>query len=209
MVCAKKRKRALLAVCRANQRHVKWQGSAHHITLMAVVNAADQAYIPAVILPGEEPKYQGRPNGRIVTPADFLPRPNYLFMRPIAGMDRNCSLSGQELHQRDCPPRCDGQHLLQVYDVYGSHMTYRTLKVLQENNITVAALPAHSSHALQPLDNGVFGPLKDPFRNFLNRRTVTTTKDTKNDVFTIYELIALANSQAVTSVNISIGFCNR
>ena len=47
-----------------------------------------------------------------------------------------------------------------TFDGHGSHMTYPTVKAVMDNGILLVCLPANTSHALQPLDVGVFKPLK-------------------------------------------------
>lgn len=50
--------------------------------------------------------------------------------------------------------------VLLIYDGHGSHLTYGTVKSAMANNIIILCLPPNTSHALQPLDVGVFRPLK-------------------------------------------------
>jgi len=38
------------------------------------------------------------------------------------------------------------------------------LETAVENNVTVIHLPSHSTPTLQPLDEGIFGPLKSYFK---------------------------------------------
>lgn len=60
---------------------------------MLVISVAGKILTPLVVLPGLEAKYRKQKNGKYETPADFLPWPNYLFMRPVAGVDTNILLS--------------------------------------------------------------------------------------------------------------------
>lgn len=50
--------------------------------------------------------------------------------------------------------------VLLTFDGHGSHLTYGTVKQALDNQIIIVCLPPNTSHALQPLDVGVFGPLK-------------------------------------------------
>ena len=47
-----------------------------------------------------------------------------------------------------------------MFDGHNSHLTYNTVKHAIDENIILLCLPPHSSHALQPLDVGVFRSLK-------------------------------------------------
>ena len=54
-----------------------------------------------------------------------------------------------------------------MYDGHGSHLTYQTVISAVENHVIITALPPHTSHALQPLDVGLFKPLKAQWRKIL------------------------------------------
>jgi hypothetical protein len=50
-------------------------------------------------------------------------------------------------------------------DGYGSHVAINFLWHCKQNKIHLLFLPAHTSHVLQPLDLGVFAPLKSRYRS--------------------------------------------
>ncbi|KIL56122.1 hypothetical protein M378DRAFT_17371 [Amanita muscaria Koide BX008] len=51
-----------------------------------------------------------------------------------------------------------GRPILLVYDGHGSHERYNLLQLAKDHNIILFSLPPHTTHKLQPLDVGVFGP---------------------------------------------------
>ncbi|XP_043461173.1 uncharacterized protein LOC122497871 [Leptopilina heterotoma] len=53
--------------------------------------------------------------------------------------------------------------VLLILDNHESHLTIAGLDFCKENGIIVLSLPPHTSHKLQPLDKGVFGPIKRHF----------------------------------------------
>ena len=61
--------------------------------------------------------------------------------------------------------KCNIEHgtpdapILLIYNSHGSHLTDKMLHLAKENNIELFQLPAHTTHHMQPLDVGVFGPL--------------------------------------------------
>jgi hypothetical protein len=57
--------------------------------------------------------------------------------------------------------------VLLVFDGHGSHLTYKTVKTAIDNNIIIVCIPPNTSHALQPLDVGVFAPIKRAWRLIL------------------------------------------
>ncbi len=192
---------------RPNTRYLKFQGFIDHVSVMPVVSATVQVYTPVFILPGKKAKYRKRPDGRYETPQDFLPSPCYMYMREIAGMDSDIFYSwAQHFVLETAHLRRGGQSLLLVVDGHGSHIQYSTLQLLKDNNIFVAGLPAHTSHALQPLDVGVFGPMKEYFRQLLSTRTIATAQGCRFDVFTVCELLSKAYNKALRRCNIMGGF---
>lgn len=50
--------------------------------------------------------------------------------------------------------------ILLIYDGHHSHASIELCKAAVEANIKLFTLPPHTSHRLQPLDVGVFGPLQ-------------------------------------------------
>ncbi|CAL4169105.1 unnamed protein product, partial [Meganyctiphanes norvegica] len=54
-------------------------------------------------------------------------------------------------------------HRLLMYDGHNSHLTYDTVKCAMDNDITILCLPPNTSHALQPLDVGVFKTVKSTY----------------------------------------------
>ncbi|KAH7922725.1 DDE-domain-containing protein, partial [Leucogyrophana mollusca] len=57
-----------------------------------------------------------------------------------------------------------GQPILLIFDGHGSHMVDEIREAAIQNNIHLFCLPAHTTHKLQPLDVGVFGPLQHAWR---------------------------------------------
>jgi len=53
-----------------------------------------------------------------------------------------------------------GAPILLIYDGHGSHTTDEMRKLAEEHNIELFCLLPHTTHRMQPLDVGVFGPLQ-------------------------------------------------
>jgi hypothetical protein len=53
-----------------------------------------------------------------------------------------------------------GEYHLLICDGYDSHITAEFIAYCMDNNILLMILPPYSSHLTQPLDVGIFGPLK-------------------------------------------------
>jgi hypothetical protein len=59
---------------------------------------------------------------------------------------------------------------LLILDGYGSHLTPAFDKACKDNDIVAIYIPPHSSHLLQPLDVGCFGPLKRAYRGLVEQK---------------------------------------
>lgn len=60
-----------------------------------------------------------------------------------------------------------------IGDNLSSHISVHVIGLCEQNNIKFIALPPNSTHLLQPLDVGFFGPLKKAWRIVLNEWKVT------------------------------------
>jgi hypothetical protein len=56
---------------------------------------------------------------------------------------------------------------LLILDGHGSHVTLQFIEFCTENKIILAVFPARSTHTLQPLDVGMFGPLSTAYSSQL------------------------------------------
>ncbi|EAX82760.1 transposase, putative [Trichomonas vaginalis G3] len=61
---------------------------------------------------------------------------------------------------------------LLIVDGHGSRCNYLTLRFLELFNIDLLILPGHTSHILQPLDVGIFSPLKAEWKRMFDRSCI-------------------------------------
>jgi hypothetical protein len=61
--------------------------------------------------------------------------------------------------------RNDGKRILLLIDDCSSHLTSKSIAQCIEASIDLTNLPPHTSHRSQPLDIGIFGPLKGTQQN--------------------------------------------
>ena len=96
--------------------------------------------------------------------------------------------------------------LLLLLDGHSSHYSPAALKMAAEENIILFALPPNTTHYSQPLDKGVFGPLKIAWRRVCH----TYLSENPGVVVTRCVFSQLFNSawqDSMTSKNIIAGFC--
>jgi hypothetical protein len=65
----------------------------------------------------------------------------------------------------DTQEKADGGYRLLILDGHGSHVTGSFIMHCMDHRIALMSLPPHTSHVLQPLDVGLFGPLKTALSN--------------------------------------------
>ena len=64
--------------------------------------------------------------------------------------------------------------VLLFFNGHYSHISMELIKEAQSNNVILLCLPPNTTHLLQPLDVGVFAPLKSAWRDILKRYSVET-----------------------------------
>lgn len=72
--------------------------------------------------------------------------------------------------------------VLLILDGHESHVKYEVRQLAKDNQIEIAKMPSHTSHLLQPLDLGIFKPLKQAYDRsahafFLSERRYVTKRD--------------------------------
>jgi hypothetical protein len=101
-------------------------------------------------------------------------------------------------------PRTTGEYRLLILDGHGSHLSVDFELYCKENKIITLCMPSHSSHILQPLDVGCFGPLKQAYgRQIEKKMRAGTTHITKEDFFPAF---LKAFEEVMTEKNIRGGF---
>ena len=65
--------------------------------------------------------------------------------------------------------RARGRRRLLLLDGHSSHVNMAFLNFVDKKGIIILILPSHSTHRLQPLDIGLFGPLSKAYSKELNR----------------------------------------
>jgi hypothetical protein len=103
--------------------------------------------------------------------------------------------------------------ILLIYDGHGSHETLELLRHAKANNIILLSLPPHTTHRLQPLDVGVFGPfsrawtarcddiIEQEGREMPRERFVQEYMDVRNQSFKPTTILAAWRKSGATPVD--------
>ena len=97
--------------------------------------------------------------------------------------------------------------VLMILDNHSSHISIEVLEYAKDHHIIILSFPPHCSHALQPLDRSVFGPLKA----YISQAMDNWMRDPQNanKAMTIHILPAMVSyafPKAFTPQNITAGF---
>jgi len=90
--------------------------------------------------------------------------------------------------------RLDDKPILLIFDGHGSHLTEEIHALALANNIHLLCLPAHTTHKLQPLDVGIFGPLATSFSRRCDEVLDQTGQEIPIDDFVKEYMVARAEA---------------
>ena len=97
------------------------------------------------------------------------------------------------------------QKILLVLDNHESHISIEAITLAKKHGIIMLTFPPHTSHKLQPLDRGVFGP----FKKYYSTACSSWMLINPGKPITIYDVaenVGKAFPLAFTPVNILAGF---
>ncbi|XP_048252703.1 MFS-type transporter clz9-like [Haliotis rufescens] len=95
--------------------------------------------------------------------------------------------------------------LLIVYDGHRSHVSIPLIEWARQHHIILFVLPAHTSHVLQPMDVGCFGPFAKIYNNL--RHTYMRENATSSvDKHSVCELGCRAYNLSLTPTNLQSSF---
>lgn len=101
-------------------------------------------------------------------------------------------------------PKTVGTYRLLVLDGHESHHSAAFEEYCRTNNILTLCMPAHSSHLLQPLDVGCFGPLKKAYSRQIENLIRTQITHVSKEAF--IPAFVEAFKATMTKENIQGGF---
>lgn len=95
--------------------------------------------------------------------------------------------------------------ILLLVDNHESHVTIEAVDYARENGIIYLSFPPHTTHRLQPLDVGVFGPFKAKLKIAFNDWHVSNPGKTLN-IYNIPKLAKIAYFESFNCKNIASAF---
>ncbi|KAJ0130878.1 Uncharacterized protein HZ326_26033, partial [Fusarium oxysporum f. sp. albedinis] len=109
---------------------------------------------------------------------------------------------------RSTTNRSTGPYRLLILDGHESHHSTDFERYYEEKKIITLCMPAHSSHLLQPLDVGCFGPLKKAYGQEIEHLIrCSITHISKTEFFSAFYAAFKATFAEITDSNASSGGC--
>ncbi|KAJ4436446.1 hypothetical protein ANN_19079 [Periplaneta americana] len=90
-------------------------------------------------------------------------------------------------------------------DSHASHVTPEFLSMAGDNNVHIVTFPSHTTHLLQPLDVGVYRPLKEAWRKELTKFMVQNPGQ-EPDRYNFNEFLCVAYREAFQATTVSNSF---
>ncbi|KAK7578324.1 hypothetical protein V3481_014178 [Fusarium oxysporum f. sp. vasinfectum] len=172
-------------------------GSREWVTVVEAINAEGKSIPPFIIVTGKHHLrnwYEGSS-----LPVDWA-----IATTPNGWTNNETGLDWIKHFDQHTINRSVGSYRLLILDSHESHYSADFEVYCKEKNIITLYMPPHSSHLLQPLDVGCFGPLKRAYGReieHLIRRSITHI--TKTEFFPAFYA---AHQATITESNIKGGF---
>ncbi|KAM6513715.1 hypothetical protein FALCPG4_18977 [Fusarium falciforme] len=169
-------------------------------SFIEAITAGGRALIPGIIFKGKELQKQWFLE-EFKKIADW-----YYITSPNGWTDDHIGVEWLErVYLPQTMPADDFDARLIILDGHGSHATDEWMATCFLNNVYCCYLPAHCSHGLQPLDNGVFNASKAAYRRELEK-FASLTDSTPMDKVNFIRAYAKARRVGMTEKNILSGW---
>ena len=91
---------------------------------------------------------------------------------PYGWTDSTVALDWIQHFDKHTASKTRGIYRLLILDGHTSHLSIGFIQYYQDHKIILLYLPPHSTHYLQPLDVGIFGPLAQAYRTLVSQGSI-------------------------------------
>jgi hypothetical protein len=174
------------------------QGNREWVTIVECISSGGHTIPPLIILKGKE--HQATWYQELLLPTDWK-----IAMSPNGWTNDLIGLCWlKTIFEPFSKQYSKGAKRLLILDGHSSHLTAEFDLFCKENAIICLCMPPHSSHLLQPLDVGLFGPLKRAYGKLVEQMMVAGNNHIdKQDFLSLYPT---ARKAVFTQDNIYGGF---
>ncbi|RKK79541.1 hypothetical protein BFJ71_g16207 [Fusarium oxysporum] len=172
-------------------------GNREWVTVIQAINAEGWAIAPFIVVAGQYHLASWYQESNL--PGDWA-----IATTQNGWTDNETGLEWLKHFDQCTKTRSTGRYRLLILDGHESHHSVDFEKYCEENHIITLCMPPHSSHLLQPLDVGCFGPLKKAYgREIEHLIRCSLTHVSKTDFFPAFYA---THQAAMTESNIKGGF---
>jgi hypothetical protein len=172
-------------------------GNREWITVIEAVNAEGQSIPPFIIGSGQY--HLANWYRECDLPGDWV-----IALSENGWTNNQLGLDWLRHFDRSTKDRSVGSYRLLILDGHESHHSVEFEKYCEENRIITLCMPPHSSHLLQPLDVGCFGPLKKAYGREIERLIRCSINHISKTEF--FPAFHAAHRATITESNIRGGF---
>jgi hypothetical protein len=141
-------------------------GNREWITILATICADGSALPPAIIYAGQS----GNIRDTWVADIGAPEYPTHVGTTPSGWTNDEYGLAWlKDVFDRYTKAKARRKWRLLILDGHGSHITMKFIDYATKNRIIIVVFPPHSTHRLQPLDVGLFGPLSTAYSSELTQ----------------------------------------
>ncbi|KAI8401972.1 hypothetical protein FOFC_17277 [Fusarium oxysporum] len=172
-------------------------GNREWVTVIQAINAEGWAVQPFIVFAGQNHLANWYRESNL--PGDWV-----ITTTQNGWTDNQTGLGWLKHFDRCTANRSVGSYRLLILDGHESHQSFNFERYCKQNNIIPLYMPPPSSHLLQPLDVGCFGPLKKAYGReieHLIRRSITHVSKTE-----FLPAFYAASQATMTEKNIKGGF---
>ncbi|KAL9568850.1 hypothetical protein ACKAV7_006995 [Fusarium commune] len=172
-------------------------GNREWVTVIQAINAEGWAIQPFIVVAGQYHLSHWYEESNL--PGDWA-----IAMTHNGWTDNETGLEWLKHFNHHTSMRSNGRYRLLILDGHESHHSVDFEQYCEENKIITLCMPPHSSHLLQPLDVGCFGPLKMAYgREIEHLIRCSITHISKTEFFLAFYA---AYQATMTQSNIKGGF---
>ncbi|RKK08368.1 hypothetical protein BFJ68_g17297 [Fusarium oxysporum] len=172
-------------------------GNREWVTVIQCINAEGWASQPFIVVAGQYHLASWYQESNL--PSDWA-----IATTQNGWTDNKTGLEWLKHFDRHTKTRSNGRYRLLILDGHESHHSADFETYCEENNIITLCMPPHSSHLLQPLGIGCFGPLKKAYgREIEHLIRCSITHVSKTEIFPAFYA---AYQATMTESNIKGGF---
>jgi hypothetical protein len=178
-------------------------GSREFISILATICADGSKLSPAIIYAAESEDI------RTNWIEDFDPETSSAFFSVSKNgwsSDEHGLAWLKDVFDRETKAKAGTEWRLLILDGHHSHINLEFLDHADRNRILIAVLPPHTTHRLQPLDIGIFGPLAKSYSKIEDRWLRGPGQNKRMQKSDFWQLFEPAWEQAASTKNILSAF---